>query len=215
MDPESTITLPDGLRDLMASEEQSWPARQSAIPAWHPRNEETPEEKAAREQAEADAEKNGGGDGGDDGGDDDEGKTFDAAYVKKLRDEAAKYRTRAQEAEGKVQQHEDAKKTDDEKRDEALTAAQKRAAYADKLDVALDKAPEGMSIAQVRKLAKRLTGSTKDELEADAEELFAEFAPKGEEHSRTPRERLRPGAAPSSEPEENDPRKLAGMVPRQ
>ena len=214
MDPESTFTLPDGLRDLMASEMHDWPARQAAIPAWHPRNE-------------GDPEGDGGDDGGDDGGggsddgDDDEGKTFDAAYVKKLRDEAAKYRTRAQEAEGKVKEHEDAKKSDDERKDEALTAAKARAAYADKLDVALDKAPEGMSVAQVRKLAKRLTGSTREELEADADELFADFAPSkgGDDDDKpapksTPRERLRPGAAPSSEPDENDPRKLAASIPR-
>jgi len=207
----STITLPEGLRDLMASEENDWPARQAAIPAWHPRNEETPEAKAEREAAEAEAAK------ADE--DDDEEKTFDAAYVKRLRDEAAKYRTRAQEAEGKVQQHEDASKDEKTKTAEALSAAQERAAYADKLDVALDKAPEGMSIAQVRKLAKRLTGKTRDELEQDAEELFSDFTPsKGEEEEdtprRTPRERLRPGAAPSSEPEETDPGKLAEQIGR-
>ena len=174
--------------------------------------EETPEQKAAREAAEAEAAKPAEKD-------DYEGKTFDAAYVKQLRDEAAKYRTRAQEAEGKVKEHEDASKDEKTKTAEALSAAQERAAYADRLDVALDKAPEGMSVSQVRKLAKRLSGKTREELEADAEELFADFAPsKGDDEQpkpgSSPRERLRPGTAPSSEPEETDPRKLADAVPR-
>jgi hypothetical protein len=51
--------------------------------------------------------------------------------------------------------------------------------------------------------AARLKGSTEDELNADAEELLAAFKPAEDETPdvrRTPRERLRPGAAPSAEP---------------
>ena len=145
--------------------------------------------------------------------------TFDREYVEKLRKENAATRKRAQEAEAKAKEYEDAKKTDAEKKDEELSAARERATYADKLDVALEKAPDGMTAGQIRKLAKRLTGSTKEELEADADELFADFAPTGDGggnngggNGRRPTERLRPGAAPSSEPEENDPRKLAEKV---
>lgn len=152
--------------------------------------------------------------------DPDQSKTFSAEYVQKLRDEAAKHRREKQELAGRLKAYDDASKSDLEKLEERATTAEQRAAAAEtsglQLEVALDKAPEGMSIAQVRKLAKRLTGSNKEELEADAEELFAEFAPSGQEPTgdRRPRERLRPGAAPGTEPEETDPAKLAAMVPR-
>lgn len=146
-----------------------------------------------------------------------EPESFDREYVAKLRKENAAARKRAQEAEKRAKEYEDAQKSDAQKKDEALAQAKDRASYADKLDVALDKAPEGMAAAQVRKLAMRLSGSTREELEADADELFADFAPEepsGPEPRQRPRERLRPGAAPSSEPEETDPEKLAAQVPR-
>lgn len=56
-------TIHDVMR-LAELELDSWPARSAAIPSWHPRNEETPEEKAAREAAEAEAAAGGGGGGG-------------------------------------------------------------------------------------------------------------------------------------------------------
>lgn len=151
---------------------------------------------------------------------DDEPESFDREYVTKLRRENAAARKRAQEAETRAKEYEDSQKSEAQKKDEALAAAKDRASYADKLDVALDKAPEGMSAAQVRKLAKRLSGSTRDELEADAEELFADFKPddgdKDQASRRRPKEKLRPGAAPSSDPEddETDPVKLAEKIPR-
>jgi hypothetical protein len=102
-------------------------------------------------------------------------------------------------------------------KDEALQRATTAEGQALRLEVALDKAPDGMALGQVRKLAKRLTGTTKEEMEADADELFADFQPVPTDDdpkpgSRRPREQLRPGAAPSAEPEETDPRKLAAAV---
>jgi hypothetical protein len=128
-------------------------------------------------------------------------------------------------AAARLQELEDEKKSDAEKAADKAAAAETRATNAERanlrLEVALDKAPEGMPIAQARKLAKRLTGDTKEELEADAAELFADFQPAEEEDEPDrgrrrgrPREKLRPGAVPSSEPEESDPAKLAEMVPR-
>ena len=148
--------------------------------------------------------------------------------------EAEKWKALARKHEGqakanadaarKLKEIEDADKTEADRAKEAAAEAAQRAEKAEgaqlRLDVALDKAPEGMTIAQVRKLAKRLSGSNREELEADAAELFADFTPAtGETEDdtstrRTPRERLRSGAAPSSEPEETDPRKLADLVPR-
>lgn len=66
------------------------------------------------------------------------------------------------------------------------------------------------------KLAKRLTGSTREEMEADAEELLEDM-PKAEPKvalSQKPKENLRGGGRPDEEPEETDPRKLAARIPR-
>lgn len=153
-----------------------------------------------------------------------EPKTYDESYVKKLRDEAAKHRREKQELAGRLQSYEDANKTELQRAEEARTTAEQRASAAEaaslRLEVALEKAPESMSISQVRKLAKRLSGASKEELEADAEELFSDFAPTdddgGQGPPRGPRERLRPGAAPSSEDDDEDlsPDQLADLVPR-
>lgn len=59
-----------------------------------------------------------------------ETKTFDADYVKKLRDEAAKYRTEAKanaEAAKKLAEIEEANKTEAEKQAERLAQAEERA----------------------------------------------------------------------------------------
>lgn len=125
-------------------------------------------------------------------------------------------------AKGRVREFEDKDKTELQRATDKLSETEKRAAAAElntlRLDVALEKAPEGMSVAQVRKLAKRLSGTNKAELESDAAELFAEFkntAGSGNgSGSGRPKERLRPGASNNEEPDETDPRKLAARVPR-
>ena len=159
----------------------------------------------------------------EDGG---EQKTFSPDYVKKLRDEAAKHRREKQELADRLKAIDDKDKSEAQKLEERATAAEQRAAAAEssalRLEVALDKAPEGMATAQVKKLAKRLTGSTQEELEADAEELFATFAPNddgddGQGPPRSPKEHLRSGAGTSSEDDDDDemdPDKLAELVPR-
>lgn len=76
-------------------------------------------------------------------------------------------------------------------------------------------------------LAKRLVGATREELEADADELLKDFGgkngkdgkgdeepDKGDNLRRRPEERLKSGAAPSTEPVETDPAKLAAKIPR-
>lgn len=143
--------------------------------------------------------------------------TFDRDYVEKLRKEAASYRTKLKELEPLAQRAkelEDAKKSETEKLAEKLTAAEKKALDASssvlRLEVALDKAPEGMSIAQVRKLAKRLSGSSKEELEQDAEELFEDFVSKTPP-GRVPKEDLKGGLDPS-EDDGFDANKLAERI---
>lgn len=102
-------------------------------------------------------------------------KTFDADYVAKLRAEAAKYRTEAKanaDAATRLAEIEQAQKSDQERAAEAQQQATARAAEAEaralRLEVAFEK---GLTPAQ----AKRLVGGTREELEADADEILVEF----------------------------------------
>lgn len=82
-----------------------------------------------------------------------------------------------------------------------------------RLEVAMDK---GLTAVQ----AKRLVGKTKEELEADADELIASFKSDDggdggkKKPTGLPKERLRGGGDPTEDVEETDPRKLAAMVDR-
>lgn len=72
-------------------------------------------------------------------------------------------------------------------------------------------AAKGLTPAQ----AKRLAGATKEELEADADEILRDFPTAATPPpSQQPRPTLRGGGDPSSEPGETDPAKLAASVPR-
>lgn len=122
---------------------------------------------------------------------------------------------RAKEAEAKAKEFEDRDKTETQKAADARTAAEKRAEEAEakslRLEVAFEK---GLTPKQ----AKRLTGSTREELEADADELLEDFKPGDGKQTVTPgggkpKERLRGGGDPGDEPEETDPAKLAANIP--
>lgn len=73
-------------------------------------------------------------------------------------------------------------------------------------------AAKGLTAAQ----AKRLVGATKEELEADADEILEAFPSQGGSTpppSRRPAADLRGGSDPNDGPDEMDPRKLAESVP--
>lgn len=118
---------------------------------------------------------------------------------------------------------EESKKSELERATGKVSAAEARATKAEqdalRIAVALEKAPDGMPASQISKLAKRLTGATRAELEADAEELFADFAPStGDEggggQRRRPQERLKPGGE-STEPDPPEDRKATlDKIPR-
>lgn len=119
----------------------------------------------------------------------------------------------------KLAEIEEANKTESQRLSEQAAEAEKRAAAAEgtalRLEVALEKAPEGMSVEQIRKLAKRLSGNNREELEADAAELFADLTPDtGGGAPGRPRERLRSGALPSAGADDDDIKKIAAQVPR-
>lgn len=74
-------------------------------------------------------------------------------------------------------------------------------------------AAKGLSPAQ----AKRLVGSTKEELEADADEILEAFPAKNgatPPPTNKPSPSLRGGNDPTEEPDELDPKKLAEFIPR-
>jgi hypothetical protein len=105
----------------------------------------------------------------------DEPKVFDADYVAKLRKEAAQYRTEAKanaDAAKRLADIEAEKAKADQTSAEREAAAEKRAADADaralRLEVAFEK---GLTPGQ----AKRLVGGSREELEADADEILRDF----------------------------------------
>jgi len=109
---------------------------------------------------------------------------------------------------------EESGKSEQERLAEARQSAEERAQSAERetarLRVALRK---GLTDVQ----ARRLVGNTEEELEADADELLATFAPAQASDTdlpSRPRERLRPGARPDATPDETDPAKLAEAIPR-
>lgn len=134
------------------------------------------------------------------------------AKIAKANSEAANLRRRLKEAEAKaakLDELEDANKSDIERANERLTAAEQRALEAEqrawRLEVAAEK---GLTPAQ----ARRLVGTSKEELEQDADDLLATFDLSREDDGRTrPKERLKPGASRAEEPEA-DPDEIADRI---
>lgn len=118
--------------------------------------------------------------------------------------EARKWEQRAKEnksAAEKLAELEESKKTETERLTERLTAAEQRALDAARFEVALDK---GLTRSQ----AKRLVGSTPEELAADADALLADL---GAPAPRRPQGDI--GQGPRATPEvAADPKALADAV---
>jgi hypothetical protein len=129
---------------------------------------------------------------------------------------------RAKELEAKVKEAEDAEKTEVEKLQGQVATLTKQAedaqSRADRFEVAASK---GLTLAQ----ARRLVGSTKEELETDADEMRAELGLDKDESDDDkstdkqeqdkgigrPRERMTPGASNETD-DEPDPGKLADSI---
>lgn len=127
----------------------------------------------------------------------DAGKRALEAERKRARDE----KKRADELAARLKDLEDKDKTEGERLTGRLTEAEKRAEAAEARALRLEVAhAKGLTPGQ----AKRLVGTTQEELEADADEILAEFSPKetrGDDERRRPRERLRSGTVPDAEDE--------------
>jgi hypothetical protein len=140
---------------------------------------------------------------------------FDKTLGRRLAAERAKYAgyedLKAKAAE--LDQLKDANKTETQRLSDQLTQFQKEN---DALKLTQLRAEVAAEKGIPAKIARRLTGTTREELEADADELL-ETLPKPETVvplNQRPRERLRGGGRPDEEPEETDPRKLAAKIPR-
>jgi len=146
---------------------------------------------------------------------------------KAARTERDKYKTELAEARAKLQQHDDKDKTEAQRLQEAAdsykTRAERAEAVAKRREIAEESAPDHATIAQIKAVAKRLTGESDEDLEKDAEELFALIAPApaGGDNKPTktqqpgkPKANLRGGGDPSDGDDETDPRKLAALIPR-
>jgi hypothetical protein len=122
----------------------------------------------------------------------------------------------------KLKQYEDQNKTElqrlQEERDSGMTRAEKAEAALKRRELAEQFAPEHATVAQIKAVAKRLSGADDDELEADAKELFELIAPEPKAAPKVagsrPKERLKGGSEPDEAPEVTDPRKLADLIPR-
>lgn len=127
----------------------------------------------------------------------------------------------AKERADKLREYEDANKSESqrlqEERDSHKTRAERAEQQLRRREIAESRAPEHATLAQIKAVAKRLAGESDDDLEADADELFALLAPAPAEPKKVaqrPKERLRGGGDPDEAPEENDPRKLAEAIRR-
>lgn len=120
-------------------------------------------------------------------------QTFDADYVKGLRSEAAKNRKEAVEAKAKLEEYEDAQKSELER---AVAKAQKAEAKQAAAEAQLTRYEVATAKAVPPKMVPLLTASTREELEAQAD-LILEGVPSPEFDGGT----RAPGEAPKS-PEE-------------
>lgn len=138
----------------------------------------------------------------------------------KWRSLARKHERSAKDASGRLKRYEDANKSESQRMQEAAqesrTRAEKAEAALRRREIAEERAPEHATLAQIKAVAKRLSGDDDDALADDADELFALLAPEPPK-TRTPsrpKERLRGGGEPDEEPEETDPRRLADLIRR-
>lgn len=104
----------------------------------------------------------------------------------------------------------DAQKTAEQRLNDQLAGLQKEN---DELKAAQLRFEVAQAKGLTPKQAARLRGTTREELEADADDLLEDF-PKPVPVSQQPRESLRGGGKPDEEPEETDPHKLAARIPR-
>jgi hypothetical protein len=104
------------------------------------------------------------------------GRTYSESYVKQLRREAASSRTRLSELEERLQEYEDRDKTEQQRLNDSLTSAERKAHAAEERLLRYEVAAErGLGMAA----AAFLSGTTREEIELRAEELERLLAEQG------------------------------------
>lgn len=117
--------------------------------------------------------------------------------IKAEREAAKKARQELADAQARIKEFEDAQKSEDERREEALEEARKAAEAADsranELEVKLLRNEVASEKNLTPKLAARLRGETREEIEADADTLLEDLGtlpvatpPPGDGGARTP-----------------------------
>jgi len=144
---------------------------------------------------------------------------------KTARAERDRVKNELAELRKKLAKYEDEGKSELQRLQEAAeshkTRAERVEAALRKREIAEERAPAHATLAQIKAVAKRLSGDDDDALAEDADELFGLLVPPPVEKEKPPRtpsrpkERLRPGSAdPEDDDDETDPRKLADAVRR-
>ena len=131
--------------------------------------------------------------------------------IQALEGDKDKFKSRAEEAEGKVKTFEERDKTETERLNDAKEAAAKEAAALKAENIRLRaRAKYGLSEED----DELLGDGDEEDIEARAKRVAELKKGQEPEESRRPKERLRPGAAPSTEVEPSDPKTLASRVSR-
>lgn len=148
-------------------------------------------------------------------------EAFDKAVGARLAKERAKYAgyEDLKAKATKFDELQDANKTETERLQSRAEAAERERDQLKRTHLISDLATDA---GLPKKFWKRVSGETREEIEADIADLLdgmpkpAEPAPPKQPVAITtkPRENLRGGGTPDEEPEETDPLKLADLVPR-
>ena len=144
-------------------------------------------------------------------------KDFDPAkawkLIENLRSDKDKLTADRDQFKSKVDEAERAKMTEQQRIEADRDTHKMRA---DKAERDLLRMNTGLAKGLTAAQSRRLVGNTKAELEADADAMIDEIggtAPPPPA-TRRPRENLRGGSEPDTEPDELDPSKLAAKIPR-
>ena len=145
-----------------------------------------------------------------------------AAEVAKWKALARQHERRAKEGQTAIDRLAELENRDKTELERAQSTARQATERADKAELEVLRLQVAARKGLTAEQAKRLQGTTAEELDADADELLAAFKPPepppappaNGSRQGTPVPRLRPGAVPDAGTRETDPAKLAALVPR-
>lgn len=131
--------------------------------------------------------------------------------IQALEGDKGNLKTRAEEAETQLKAREDAEKTEQQKLEERAATAEREAT---ELREDAIRRRVAMKYGLEEDDLDLLGSGDEEQIEGRAKRLAERDKGQEPESSRRPKERLRPGAAPSTDVEPSDPRELASRVSR-